>query len=191
MGRSLDSFLIRVEMLRDGERPGCKSVLPNFFHVLLRCRVDARCNFCVDDIAAQVVASGVSRWKCLSGITSPHSPSPPQSTEPRRLLRPDRRQIGATFSATSPAQPTQPLITRATRRTRTIRALLHIVLLFRAEQTLLLLDAFAVDAAATNGTVETAESSARAADAAARGEAVDAGVLWVRGGCACEAGDCV
>jgi hypothetical protein len=67
-------------------------------------------------------------------------------------------------------------------------AFLEVFFFLHTEETLFFFDALAVDARAADGAVEVAETSRVAANAGARGEAVDAGVLGVRGWCARETG---
>lgn len=108
---------------------------------------------------------------------STSSSSPPKPTQPAALLPTYGRQIGASLSATSPAQATQSFVTSAACRARTILALLDVVFLLHAKETLLFFNALAIDAAAADCAVETAETPAGTSNAAARSQAVDAWVL--------------
>lgn len=112
-------------------------------------------------------------------VAAPRPAGPSQTAQTTTLLPTDRRKVRTPLPSTPPAQPTQPLVTRAARRTRPVLAFLHVVLFLHAEQALLFFDTLAADTAAADCAIETAESSAGAADAGAGGEAVDTRVLRV------------
>jgi len=92
----------------------------------------------------------------------------------------NRSEVRATLATTTPRQTTQTLVAVTRRGRSTIPALVQIILLFHAEQTLLFLNPFAVDTAAAYSAIDT-ETAAGAADAGCGGDAVDAGVDGVAG----------
>jgi hypothetical protein len=87
----------------------------------------------------------------------------------------NRSQVRTTLSTTAPGQTTQTLVAVTRRGRSAIPALVEIVFLFHAEQTLLLLNPLAVDTAAAYSAIDT-ETTAGATDAGGGGDAVDAGV---------------
>ena len=117
------------------------------------------------------------RLRVAASPCSTSSSSPPKPTQPAALLRTYGRQIGASLSATSPAQSTQPFVAGAACRARTILALLDVVFLLHAKETLLFFNALTIDTTAADCAIEATETPAGTANATARGQPVDAWVL--------------
>ena len=126
---------------------------------------------------------------CAVSASSTNSSIPTPSTRTRLLAKcrttstpmtTNRSQVRATLATTTPRQTAQTLVAVARRGRSAVSALVQIILLFHAEQTLLFLDPLAVDAAAAYSAIDT-EAAAGAADAGCGGDAVDAGVDGVAG----------